>query len=91
MRSLRTRQFKALYDTLPERVQREADNAYHRFKADPSYPGLNLERIQGTRQPVYSARVGLSHRALAVRTEDHWIWFWIGSHSDYDKVLAHIV
>jgi hypothetical protein len=91
MRSLRTRQFKALYEALPERVQHEADNAYHRFMADPSYPGLNFERVQGTREPVYSARVGLSYRALAVRTEDRWVWFWIGSHSEYDKLLARFV
>ncbi len=91
MRSLRTRRFKALYDALPKRIQREADNAYRRFKADPAHPALNFERIQGTHELVYSVRVGLSHRALAVRTEDRWVWFWIGSHSEYDKLLARIV
>jgi hypothetical protein len=86
MRSLCTRQFKALYNALPERVQHEADSAYRCFNADPAHPGLNFERIRGTPVPVYSARVGLDHRALAVRTEDCWVWFWIGSHSEYDKL-----
>lgn len=52
MRSIRTDRFKALYDRLPEIVQREADEAYQRFKADPNHPGLNFKRIQGTRSPL---------------------------------------
>ncbi len=37
-----------------------------------------------------SARVTLDYRALATRREDRWIWFWIGSHSDYDNLLKRL-
>jgi hypothetical protein len=30
-------------------------------------------------------RVGLRYRALAVETDDAYLWFWIGSHADYDR------
>jgi hypothetical protein len=34
-----------------------------------------------------SARVGLRYRVLAVEIEGGLLWFWIGSHSDYDQLL----
>jgi hypothetical protein len=34
-----------------------------------------------------SARVGLRYRALAVEVDDGLLWFWIGSHADYDQLL----
>jgi len=41
-------------------------------------------------RPIFSARVGLGYRALAVRNGDALIWFWIGSHADYDKLLRSL-
>jgi hypothetical protein len=32
-------------------------------------------------------RVGLRHRALAVEVNDGLLWFWIGSHADYDALI----
>jgi hypothetical protein len=36
----------------------------------------------------WSARVGGHHRALAVEAADGLVWFWIGTHADYDKLLG---
>jgi hypothetical protein len=36
---------------------------------------------------IYSARIGLDYRALAVVTRDRIIWYWIGSHADYDRLV----
>jgi hypothetical protein len=33
-------------------------------------------------------RVGISHRALGVETEDGVLWFWIGTHAEYDKLVG---
>jgi hypothetical protein len=40
------------------------------------YPGL------------FSVRVGLRYRALAYRADDDLYWFWIGTHADYDHLIA---
>jgi hypothetical protein len=32
--------------------------------------------------------VGLHYRALAVEHEGDLVWFWIGNHAEYDKLLA---
>jgi hypothetical protein len=51
-------------------------------------PGLNFERIQGVKAPLFSARVNEQYRVLG-RGEgaDTVVWFWIGTHQDYDKLL----
>ena len=84
MKSRRTPQFKSLYARLPDDVQHDADEAYRQFVADNNHPGLNFKHLFG---PLYSARVGRSHRALAGREGDTWVWFWIGTHGEYDKLL----
>jgi hypothetical protein len=35
-------------------------------------------------------RIGIGHRALALRETDHVCWFWIGSHADYDELLQRL-
>jgi hypothetical protein len=37
---------------------------------------------------VWSVRVGIHHRALAIEVEDGFLWVWIGLHSEYDKLIA---
>ena len=49
-------------------------------------PGLHFKKVHATR-PIYSARVGLGYRALAVRDGDTVIWFWIGAHDEYERLL----
>lgn len=89
MRSKRTKQFRALYQALPESVRQQANYAYHLFAADPSHPGLDFKQVS-KKGPTYSARVGIHYRALAVRRVDHWLWFWIGRHAEYDKLLDQL-
>ena len=88
MISRRTGRFRDLYDALPERIRHEADEAYARFALDPNAPGLNFERIQGVKIAMFSARVNEQYRVLG-RGEgaDTVVWFWIGTHQDYDKLL----
>lgn len=74
---------------LPEHVQQRAREAYRQFKDDPAHPSLRFKQVHATR-PVFSARVGLGYRALAVREGDVVIWFWIGSHADYDQLLRRL-
>ena len=36
---------------------------------------------------MYSVRVSMDYRALGVVNEGEIIWFWIGTHEDYDRLL----
>jgi hypothetical protein len=74
---------------LPPQVQAQARLAYQLFRQDPFHPSLRFKQVHASR-PIYSARVGLAYRALAVRGGDDVIWFWIGSHADYDDLLGRL-
>ncbi len=36
----------------------------------------------------WSARICLRYRALAVESGEDLVWFWIGTHADYDKLVT---
>jgi hypothetical protein len=69
---------------LPSDVRDLADQAYARLKQDPRHPALHFKKIGR----FWSARVGAHYRALAVEVPDGLVWFWIGSHADYDRLLG---
>lgn len=89
MRSVATDEFRDRLGRLPGPVRRQASRAYALWRADPHHPGLQFKRVS-PRQPVYSARVGLGHRALGLWEGDTITWFWIGSHAEYDALLARL-
>jgi hypothetical protein len=60
-----------------------AEKNFQLLKADPQHPSLHLKRVGD----FWSVRVGLAHRALGIACEGGIVWFWIGSHADYERVL----
>jgi len=86
MQSRTTRQFWRLLSELPLDVQREARRAYGLFQGNPGHPSLHFKKVQGE-DDIYSARIGPDYRALAVMKKDRIVWYWIGSHSDYDRLI----
>jgi hypothetical protein len=84
-----TNRFRKAYAQLPEHVQRRAREAYRLFRDNPSHPSLRFKQVHAT-LPIYSARVGLGYRALAVRDDDTVVWFWIGTHADYDRLIRSL-
>ena len=86
MKSHTTHRVREALAGLPAHVQRQARAAYKRFAADPTHPSLRFKQVHETR-PIYSARVGLGYRALCVREGEDLIWFWVGSHAEYDRLL----
>ena len=67
---------------LPKAIQKLADKTFKILKANPAHPSLQFKKIGKYR----SVRVGLSYRALSVESENGLLWFWIGDHSEYDKM-----
>jgi hypothetical protein len=81
-----TRRFRRCFGALPLETQEQAREAFRRFSEDPSHPGLRFKCVHRS-EPIFSVRVSLDSRALAVREGDVLLWFWIGSHSDYEALL----
>lgn len=78
-----SRRFWALYEALPAEVRELADKNYELLKSDPRHPSLHFKKIGD----LWSVRVGQHYRALAVEVADGHLWFWIGAHSDYDRLV----
>lgn len=87
MNSYLTDDFIKCFKKLPDRIKKLAKKNYRLWKENPNHPSLEFKRIE-SEHIVYSIRVGLGWRALGVKENDGIIWFWIGSHSDYDKLIS---
>jgi hypothetical protein len=84
VRNRATRRFGFYYRQLPEEVQRLANKSYSLLLQNPQHPSLHLKQVGR----FWSVRIGLHYRALAVQHESELVWFWIGSHADYDALIA---
>ena len=87
MISRATKGFWKAYRELPANVRTNAEKAYRLWLRDPRHPSLHFKKVHTTR-PIYSVRLSDGWRAICAKHEDHCIWFWIGSHADYDIILS---
>ena len=86
IQSRTTKHFWRLFSKLPLDVQKEARRGYRHFRDNPAHPGLQFKKVQGE-ENIYSVRIGLGYRALAAMEGNRIVWYWIGSHADYDRLL----
>jgi hypothetical protein len=89
MNSRTTERFWKCYADLPLAVRKSAREIYKQFLNDPYYPSLRFKQVHSTR-PIYSVRVTKDYRAIGIIQEDEIIWFWIGSHAEYNKLLKQL-
>jgi hypothetical protein len=54
------------------------------LQQNPQHPSLHFKRVGR----FGSVRVGASFRALGVDAPDGILWFWIGPHEDYDRLIG---
>ena len=89
MKSSTTTGFRRLFADLPEQVQQQTRGAYRQFKENPSHPSLRFKKVH-PELPIYSARITKNYRAVGQLDGDTVIWFWVGSHAEYDKFLGEL-
>lgn len=73
------------YAQLPAEVQRLADKNFGLLKANQHHPSLDFKKVGRNRQ-LWSARVGNHYRALGMDKAEGTVWFWIGTHAEYDRL-----
>ena len=87
VKSVATRRFWELFQALPAEVQDLAAKNYHLWRRNPGHPSLRFRRVRGS-DDRFSIRVGDHYRALGKQTGGKMIWVWIGTHSDYDRLVG---
>ncbi len=89
MKSQTTIQFRKQFSALPKQIQEQTRKAYRQFQDDSSHPSLQFKKIH-SQLPIYSARINKDYRVVGQLEQDTVIWFWIGSHAEYDLLLNQI-
>ena len=84
MNHFTTPRFWKAYDNLPAEIQKLADKNFALLKDDPAHPSLHLKKVGR----FWSVRVGRGYRALAAEHDDGLLWFWIGTHAEYDDLIG---
>jgi len=71
------------YKELPENIKKLANRNFELLKKNPYHPSLHLKKVGR----YWSVRVGKKYRAIAIEIGEGIIWFWIGKHSEYEKII----
>jgi hypothetical protein len=64
-------------------VQQLARSNFLLLKTNRQHPSLHLKRIGR----YWSAPVGASYRAVGISSPDGILWFWIGPHEEYERII----
>ena len=78
-----TERFWKCFEDLPDPVQKLSKKNFELLKSNPSYPSLHFKKIG----VFWSVRAGLNYRALAVENGEDYIWVWIGTHDEYERMI----
>lgn len=65
VKSETTERFRKAMSKLPDDVQQRARKIYKLWKENNNHPSLHFKQVH-EKEPVYSVRIGLSYRALAL-------------------------
>jgi hypothetical protein len=84
-----TDDFIQCFQRLPNRIKRKSRKNYKLWEQNPYHPSLEFKKVHPSK-PIYSVRVGIGWRALGIIEGDTIIWFWIGSHDEYEKLLRRL-
>ncbi|MGH8588837.1 MAG: hypothetical protein ACREXX_05710 [Gammaproteobacteria bacterium] len=83
MKSQATSSFWKGYFSLPQDIQELAVKQYRLWLQDPHHPSLHFKKAHD----YWSARVTDDYRVLGVMEKDTVVWFWIGTHVEYSRLL----
>ena len=84
-----TKSFRKLFRELPPDVQKTAYKAYKLWRENERHSSLEFKQVHKI-QPIFSVRISLGWRAVGIKKETTMIWYWVGSHNDYDKLLNQL-
>lgn len=71
------------YEALPKHTQKLANKNFTLLKNNANHPSLHTKKVG----EYWSVRIGISYRALAIEIKEGLLWFWVGTHAQYDKLI----
>jgi len=83
MRSLTTPEFWKAYAALPPDARDAARKTFRIWQQNPRHGSLKFQK----RGRFWRVCIGPGYRALALRVPEGFLWFWIGAHDEYERIL----
>lgn len=83
MKHFASPEFWKCYHHLSKELQEQADKAFALLKKNPRHPSLRFEK----KGKGWSARVSRGYRVLAKERSEGLVWFWIGPHDEYQRLI----
>jgi hypothetical protein len=71
------------FESLPPEIQQLAHENFELLKSNPRHPSLQFKRVGS----YWSVRIGRTYRALGIDSPDGILWFWIGLHEEYKRLI----
>src|SRR5262245_57705190 len=92
-RNVRTREFRRMLAALPPRIKEAAALAYEQFRRDSTHPSTAHHELEDRRKGRHrrgSWAVHVTRRYCAIYVPDgnDNVWYWIGSHEDYNNFVG---
>jgi hypothetical protein len=81
-----TNRFWKCFENLPGSVQKVSKKSFELLKTNPLHPSLHFKKVG----KFWSVRAGINHRALAVEDGEDFIWVWIGTHNEYERMTKEM-
>ncbi|RMD59149.1 MAG: hypothetical protein D6828_01945 [Nitrospirae bacterium] len=78
-----TDEFWEEFSRLSRVVQERARKQFELLKENPKHPSLHFKKVG----KFWSVRISDSYRALAIKDGEVYIWVWIGTHDDYERMI----
>ena len=89
MNSRTTKRFRQMLAKLPSNIRQQAKGAYKLFRENSHHPSLHFKKIHNT-ESIYAVRININYRAVGVVRNGVIVWFWIGPHTEYERLLDQL-
>jgi len=86
MKSFTARSYWDAYYDLPTEIQTIANNKFTLWKLNPFHPSLQFKCVNAPHN-IWSVRITRNYRALGVMSKNEIVWYWAGSHKEYEKLI----
>ena len=92
-RNCRAKSYRERLARLPESIAKLAELAFRKFLEDPYAPALHNHELEDTSKGQHrlgsrSVYVNLRYRAIYVVDGNVNVWYWVGSHEDYNNFIG---
>ena len=87
MKSSALPEFWAALESLPPAAQKIARKNFKLWQKTPSLKSLGFKKIKAD---LWSVRAGSGIRALATFDAGCYLWFWIGPHDAYERLIRDL-